>query len=98
MKGRHAGGESVAGPDGTPGRVSTTLIISRDNRSCVIIPRRKKKSLFGMVVKGAVAIIVLWLVIVLAFPFFEHWAWLKFFLICAVGMGFLGITYLLRTC
>lgn len=63
-----------------------------------LIPRKKKRSLVGTIIKAGTGVIILWLVIVAAFPFFEHWAWLKFFLICALGLGFLGITYILRTC
>jgi fatty acid desaturase len=63
----------------------------------VIQPKKKKKSMFGKVIAGIFLLIGLWLIIVFAFPFFEHWVYLKFFLICAMGFAFLGITYLLRT-
>ncbi|MGA2918818.1 hypothetical protein [Methanoregula sp.] len=47
---------------------------------------------------GIIIIIIgLWLMIVFGFPAFEHWIYLRFFLICAMGFAFLGITYLLRT-
>jgi len=59
--------------------------------------KKKKKPLLGKVVAGLFLIIGLWLIIVFAFPFFEGWVYLKFFLICALGFAFLGITYLLRT-
>ncbi|MDD4138420.1 MAG: hypothetical protein PHT99_11110 [Methanoregula sp.] len=59
--------------------------------------RRKKKSLFGKVVTGIFIVTILWLVIVFAFPFFEGWIYLKFFLICMVGLAFLGITYMIRS-
>ena len=59
--------------------------------------RRRKSTLFPKIMAGIVIIIALWLVIVFAFPVFEHWTYLKFFLICAMGFAFLGITYLLRT-
>jgi len=63
----------------------------------VIRLKKKKKSLLGKVVAGIFLITALWLVVVFAFPFFEGWVYLKFFLICALGFVFLGITYLLRT-
>ena len=59
--------------------------------------RRKRGSLFGKIVAVIVIVTMLWLVIVFAFPFFESWIYLKFFLICVLGLAFLGITYLLRS-
>jgi hypothetical protein len=63
----------------------------------VIQLKKKKKSILRKVIAGIFLLIGLWLIIVFAFPFFEHWVYLKFFLICAMGFAFLGITYLLRT-
>ena len=63
----------------------------------MIQPKKKKKSLLGKVVAALFLLIGLWLIIVFAFPFFEGWIYFKFFLICAMGFAFLGITYLLRT-
>ena len=59
--------------------------------------KKRKTSIFGKVVAGVFLLIGLWLIIVSAFPFFEHWVYLKFFLICAMAFAFLGITYLIRT-
>jgi fatty acid desaturase len=59
--------------------------------------KKRKSRLFPRILAGITIIIGLWLVIVFAFPFFSHWIYLKFFLICAMGLAFLGITYLLRT-
>ena len=58
--------------------------------------RRKKVSWFWKVVSGITLVIGLWLMIVFAFPFFEHSVDIKFFLICAMGVAFLAITCLLR--
>lgn len=63
----------------------------------MIPARRKRGSLFKKIVKGSAIVILLWLVIVFAFPFFEGWIYLKFFLVCVMGLVFLGITYLLRS-
>jgi membrane associated rhomboid family serine protease len=65
--------------------------------SSVLKPRRRKSTLFPKLLAGIIIVIGLWLVIVFAFPAFEHWVYLKFALICAMGFAFLGITYLLRT-
>jgi len=65
--------------------------------SLVLKPRRRKSTFFPRIMAGIIIVIGLWLVIVFAFPFFEHWVYLKFALICAMGFAFLGITYLLRT-
>lgn len=59
--------------------------------------RKKRGGLFGKIVKAIITVTLLWLVIVFAFPFFEGWVYLKFFLICVMGLSFLGITYLIRT-
>jgi hypothetical protein len=63
----------------------------------VIQLKKKKKSMLGKVFGGIFLMIGLWLIIVFAFPFFAGWVYLKFFLTCAMGFAFLGITYLLRT-
>jgi len=63
-----------------------------------IVPsRRKKKGPLGKIIAGIIIVALLWLVIVFAFPFFESWIYLKFFLICVLGLAFLGITYIIRT-
>jgi hypothetical protein len=64
----------------------------------VLIRRKKKRSLLGTIVKGVIGVIVLWLLIAATVPFFEHWVWFRFVLVCALGLGFLAITYILRTC
>jgi hypothetical protein len=63
----------------------------------MILSRRKRGSLFGKIIAAVIIVTILWLVIVFAFPFFEGWVYLKFFLLCVMGLSFLGITYLLRT-
>ena len=59
--------------------------------------RQKKPSRFGEYVIGLTLLLAVLLVIVFAVPFFEDWTWLKFFLICGLGIANLGIMYLFRT-
>jgi fatty acid desaturase len=63
----------------------------------VLKPKRRKSRHFPRILAGITIIIGLWLAITFAFPVFEHWIYLRFFLICAMGFAFLGITYLVRT-
>jgi len=68
-----------------------------DRKKTVYIPRRKKRSPIGWIAAIVIAIAGLWVAIVFLFPFFEHWIYLKFFLVCIMAFAFLGISYLLRT-
>ncbi|MCK9630061.1 MAG: hypothetical protein M0R30_00305 [Methanoregula sp.] len=63
----------------------------------MIKTRQKKPSRSGKYVAGFTLLLAVLLVIVFTAPFFEDWTWLKFFLICGLGIANLGIMYLLRT-
>ena len=65
--------------------------------SYVTTSRQKKTSWFGKIVTVVTLLLAILLVIVLTVPFFEDWTYLKFFLVCGLGIANLAIMYLIRT-
>jgi len=63
----------------------------------VTTSRQKKTSWFGKIVTVVTLLLAILLVIVLTVPFFEDWTYLKFFLVCGLGIANLAIMYLIRT-
>jgi hypothetical protein len=51
---------------------------------------------FGKIMTGATILLAILLAIVLIHPFFADWIYLKFILICGLGMANLGILYLIK--
>lgn len=62
----------------------------------MINSRPKDTTRLGKTVTGATILLAILLAIVLIHPFFADWIYLKFILICGLGMANLGILYLIK--
>ena len=60
-------------------------------------PPLKKIPRSGKILAGFTLILAVLLVIVLTVPFFADWVYLKFILICGLGVANLGIWYKIKT-
>jgi hypothetical protein len=63
----------------------------------VIRSRPKDNSRIGTIVTAVTILLAVLLVIVFTVPYFADWIYLKFMIICGLGLANLGILFLVRS-